>query len=155
MNNLPYINTNMKWHRRFLKLAEHIASWSKDPSSKIGAVIVDKNNRIISTGYNGFPRGVKDDERLKDRETKYKIVLHAEENAIIFSKRDLSDCVLYVSGLPPCSHCASLIIQSGIKDVYYWNDPIPERWKESMALTFDNFAQSGVILHKIEREEDD
>lgn len=140
-----------RWHKRFLRLAEFIATWSKDPSSKIGAVIVDKNRRLISAGYNGFPIGVADDDRLHDRQTKYKIVLHAEENAILFSKRDLTDCSLYVSGLPPCSHCASLIIQSGIKNVYAWKEEIPERWKESVELTLENFRQAGVELNYIEK----
>ncbi len=140
-----------KWHKRFLKLAEFIATWSKDPSSKIGAVIVDKNRRIISAGYNGFPMGVDDDSRLHDRQIKYKIVLHAEENAIMFAKRDLTDCSLYVSGLPPCSHCASLIIQSGIKNVYAWKEEVPERWKESIELMTENFKQSGVNVYYIEK----
>ena len=124
-----------EWHKRFLKLAEHIAGWSKDPSSKIGAVIVDRQNRIVSTGFNGFPVGIADDERLNDRDTKYKMVLHAEENAIIFAQRDLSECRLYVSGLPPCPHCASLIIQSGIKEVYIPLHVVPERWREAMELS--------------------
>lgn len=147
-----YILTEeLVWHKRFLSLAEHIATWSKDPSSQIGAVIVDPHKRIISMGYNGFPAGVCDDDRLHIREVKYKIVLHAEENAIIFAKRDLTGCVLYVSGLPPCSHCASLIIQSGIKEVYAWKQEIPERWKESVDLTLENFSQAGVQLQYIDR----
>lgn len=117
------------WNRRFLELASFISNWSKDPSTKVGAVIVDCNRRIISTGYNGFPIGVSDDqERLENRDFKYKAILHAEENAIMFAKKDLSRCSLYVSSLPPCSHCASLIIQSGIKNVYTWEQEIPERW---------------------------
>ena len=144
----------LKWHKRFLNLAKHISGWSKDPSSKIGAVIVDKNRRIISTGYNGFAVGVDDsEERLNDRETKYKIVLHAEENAILFSKQNLNGCSLYVSGLPPCAHCASLIIQSGVKNVYAWKQEIPERWQESVKLTEKVFEEAGVMLTYIESGE--
>ena len=136
-----------KWQKRFFDLAHLVASWSKDPSSKIGAVIVDSQNRIISTGFNGFPVGVKDtDERLGDRETKYKMVLHAEENAIMFAKQNLNGCSIYVTKMPPCSHCAALIIQSGIKFVYVPDAEIPERWRESVGLTKQMFKEAGVRI---------
>ena len=138
------------WNRRFLELASFISNWSKDTSTKVGAVIVDCNRRIISTGYNGFPIGVSDDqERLENRDFKYKAILHAEENAIMFAKKDLSRCSLYVSSLPPCSHCASLIIQSGIKNVYTWEQEIPERWQESINITKTMFKESGVSLNYV------
>ena len=149
-----FVDNELKWHKRFLKLAEHISTWSKDPSSKIGACIVDNNRRIISTGYNGFAVGVEDTkERLENRDIKYKIVLHAEENAIQFSKQNLEGCSLYVSGLPPCAHCASLIIQSGIKYVYAWEKEIPDRWKESVKLTEQIFKEAGVTLTYITSDE--
>jgi dCMP deaminase len=136
-----------KWHKRFLELAELVSTWSKDPSSKVGAVIVDKYNRIVSTGYNGFPVGVNDSkDRLDNRDVKYKMILHAEENAIMFAKQNLEGCSLYVTNLPPCSHCAALIIQSGIKNVYTPQKDIPDRWKESIALTKQMFYESGVNL---------
>lgn len=139
-------NTNI-WNYRFMDMAHLVATWSKDPSSKVGAVIVDANRRIISTGYNGLAIGVEDsNERLTNRDIKYKIILHAEENAIMFAKRDLSGCSLYVTTLPPCAHCASLIIQSGIKTVYACKSDIPERWKESYDLTTAMFNESGVKL---------
>lgn len=145
-SDLDVINDKL-WHKRFLELAELISSWSKDPSTKVGAVIVDKNRRIISTGYNGFARGVVDSEkRLGTREIKYKMVLHAEENAIMFAKQNLDGCSLYVTALPPCSHCAALIIQSGIKNVYIKNDVEPERWKESCEITRQMFKETGVNL---------
>lgn len=148
-----WAENDLKWHRRFLNLAKHISGWSKDPSSKIGAVIVDGNRRIISTGYNGFAVGVDDsEERLENRDIKYKIVLHAEENAILFSKQNLAGCSLYVSGLPPCAHCASLIIQTGISKVYAWKQDIPERWQESVALTKKIFEEAGVTLTFIEED---
>lgn len=141
---------NLKWHIRFLKLAEHISTWSKDPSSKIGACIVDNHRRIISTGYNGFAVGVDDTvERLENRDIKYKIILHAEENAINFAKQSVDGCSLYVSGLPPCAHCASLIIQSGIKNVFAWDRDIPERWRESVDLTIQLFREAGVNFYCI------
>lgn len=143
------------WNRRFLELSDFISTWSKDPSTKVGAVIVDPNRRIVSTGYNGLPIGVVDDkDRLEDREKKYKMILHAEENAIMFSRRDLSGCSLYVSSLPPCSHCASLIIQSGIKDVYVWDSVVPDRWMESLKMTETMFGEADVSLHRVSRRED-
>lgn len=147
----PEIGMEEKWNKRFLSLAEFISGWSKDPSSKIGAVIVDSKRRIVSTGYNGLPVGVADGgKRLNDRELKYKMVLHAEENAILFAMRNLEGCSLYVTKMPPCSHCAALIIQSGIKNVYVPKSDIPERWKESVSLTREMFAEAGVNLHFIE-----
>ena len=139
-------STNI-WNYRFMDMAHLVATWSKDPSSKVGAVIVDKNRRIISTGYNGLAIGVEDSiERLTNRDIKYKIILHAEENAIMFAKRDLSGCSLYVTTLPPCAHCASLIIQSGIKTVYACKSDIPDRWKDSYDLTTAMFNEAGVKL---------
>lgn len=151
--NAAYKLNELKWHKRFLELAIVIANWSKDPSSKVGAVIVDKNRRIVSTGYNGFPIGVKDlTERLDVKEIKYKMVLHAEENAIMFARRDLSDCTLYVSKIPPCSHCAGLIIQSGIKQVYVQKCEISDRWKESIEYSKIMFKEASVTLNVIDIE---
>lgn len=143
-----------KWHKRFLQMAELLSTWSKDPSTKVGAVIVDKNRRIVSTGYNGFAVGVLDTkERLDNRELKYPLTLHAEENALSFAKQDLTGCSLYVCGLPPCAHCASLIIQSGIKSVYtYELLEENERWKDSIALTKQIFEEAGVSLTFIEKD---
>ena len=77
-----------KWDRRFLELAEHISTWSKDPSTKVGCVVVGEDREIRSTGFNGFPRGIEDDaERLEDREQKYPLICHAEENAIMHAAR--------------------------------------------------------------------
>lgn len=138
------------WKLRFIKLAEFISTFSKDPSSKIGAVIVDKNNRIISTGYNGLACGVNDTKkRYNDRSLKYAMILHAEENAILFAKQDLSGCSLFVSGLPPCSHCAALIIQSGIKKVYVKDCTIPDRWLDNIKLSYQQFIEAGVEIEFI------
>ena len=103
-----------KWEQRFLALAEHVAAWSKDPSTQVGAVVADNRKRVCGLGYNGFARGVEDSAtRLGTREFKYKLVLHAEENALAFATRT-QDCTLYTWPLPPCSHCMSLAIQHGI-----------------------------------------
>lgn len=136
-----------EWKIRFIKLAEFISNWSKDPSSKVGAVIVDSNKRIVSTGYNGFAVGVKDSkERYDNRDIKYPMILHAEENAILFAKQNLEGCTLFVSGLPPCCHCSSLIIQSGIKKVCVKDCEIPERWLGNMQLAMQQFVEAGIEL---------
>jgi dCMP deaminase len=116
-----------KWNKRFLELADHISSWSKDPSTKVGAVIVDDKKRIVSVGYNGFPRGVDDaEERYNDRPLKYKLVCHAERNALDNAPISVEGCTMYVS-LMPCSECTKSIIQRGIKKLIL--GPVPEKFK--------------------------
>lgn len=136
-----------KWDKRFLELAQQIASWSKDPSRKIGAVIVGQHRQIIAQGYNGFPRGIKDEEyRYNDRETKYKYVVHAEANAIynaLANGAKLEGATLYVTGLPVCHECAKAIIQTGISRVVYDTRP-DENWKDSAELALDMFIEAGI-----------
>ena len=138
------------WHNRFLELASLISSWSKDPSTKVGAVIT-RGNRIISTGFNGPPQKVHDlQERFLDREIKFRIVLHAEINAILFAKRDLTGCTLYCTH-PPCTQCAAMIIQSGLEKVIIpWISPeFYERWKTDIDLSMKLFSEAnGVVLTK-------
>lgn len=139
------------WNDRFLKLAEHIANWSKDPSTKVGAVIVDDSRRIVSTGYNGFPRGVEDsDLRLQQREIKYEMIVHGEINAIVFANQNLHGCTLYTWPFMPCSRCAGIVIQSGIKTVVTLLNDNP-RWQESFRLTEKMFAEAGVELILLKR----
>lgn len=132
------------WNRRFLQLAELISSWSKDPSTKVGTVIT-KGNKIISLGYNGFPSKIDDDSRLLDREEKYKIIIHAERNAILFANQSLDNCTIYTYPFMPCSSCASLIIQSGISRVVSYST-IPERWKESFELSKNLLKEAKIPL---------
>lgn len=136
------------WDRRFINLAEHIAGWSKDPSTKVGAVIVDGKRRVISMGYNGFPRGLSDDGRLNYRDTKLALTLHAEANAILFAKCDLVGATIYTWPMMPCSHCASLIIQSGINRVVSIPNSNP-RWQESFALSQIIFEEAAVSLNTL------
>src|SRR5258708_26276348 len=136
-----------KWNTRFLLLAKHISAWSKDPSTKCGAVISDENRRIVSMGYNGFPMGVLDSPaRLDNRETKYKLVVHAERNALLFAKRDLSGCILYTWPILTCSQCAAMVIQSGIElvvcPVMDPSTPLHKRWEEDFFLAQDMYAES-------------
>lgn len=135
-----------KWDKRFLELAKHVSEWSKDPGTKVGAVIVDDMNRIISMGYNGFPRDIVDfKERLDDREIKLKLTLHAEENAILFANRDLTGTTIYTYPFQPCSHCSLWIVQSGIGYVVAPKSDV-ERWKDDFKLAEEILAESGVQL---------
>jgi dCMP deaminase len=125
---------NSKWDSRFMKLAREISTWSRDPSTKIGAVIVNDERRILATGYNGFPRGIEDtEERLNDREQKYPLIVHGEMNALmnaLYSGVSVKDTTLYVWGLPVCSECTKNVIQSGIKRVVItYPEHAPEKWR--------------------------
>lgn len=140
-----------KWDNFYLGMAQQAATGSKDPSTQVGAVICDKENRFVSAGFNGFPRGIKDDSRLEDREIKYKLILHAEHNAILFSYRNLSGCTVYTWPFMPCAGCAAIIIQSGIKRVVAPVDTNP-RWKESFELTQQLFKEAGVELTLLNRQ---
>ncbi len=135
-----------KWDERFIELAKLVGSWSKDPSTQVGAVIVDDDKRIVSIGFNGFPKGVKDSQkRLVDRDEKYAIIVHAEANALMFANRSVEGCTLYTWPFQPCSRCAGLIIQSGIKRVVsvIHND---DRWKKNFEISQKLFTESGIIL---------
>lgn len=109
------------WGDRYIHLAKEISTWSKDPSTKVGAVVIGNNGEVLSQGYNGFPRSIKDTpQRLKDREKKYNLVVHAEMNAIYNASLNgvsLKGSTLYVYGLPICNECAKGVIQVGIDKV--------------------------------------
>lgn len=117
----------ISWDEYFMGVAQLAAQRSKDPSTQVGCCIVDDQNRILSTGYNGFPHGCSDDEFPWNRdeslgETKYPFVVHAELNAILNNRgKSLAGAKLYV-GLFPCHECAKAIIQAGIKEVIYLSD---------------------------------
>ena len=116
----------ISWDEYFMGLAHLSALRSKDPNTQVGACIVDEDNKVVSIGYNGMPRGCDDHEMPWDREggflqTKYAYVVHAELNAILNSPRSVKNCTLYVS-LFPCNECAKAIVQSGIKKVIYESD---------------------------------
>lgn len=107
---------------KFVGVAQAMAALSKDPRTRVGAVVVDDDGNILVTGYNGFPRGVLDDpERYRDREQKLRLIAHAEANCIAQAARSgirLLGACLVVTELYPCADCAKLIIQAGIKRVY-------------------------------------
>ena len=137
-----------KWDARFIDLARHISGWSKDPSTKVGCVVVGEDREIRSTGFNGFPRGIEDDsDRLGDREQKYPLICHAEENAIMHAARigvSLKGCVAYVTW-PPCTRCTRSLIQAGIVEVVYPKDiEIPERWEQDFEMSMSMMEEAGI-----------
>ncbi|MBT7295111.1 MAG: dCMP deaminase family protein, partial [Candidatus Thioglobus sp.] len=149
------MNALDKWDKRYLGLAAEVSTWSKDPSTQVGAVTVGSKKEVLSQGFNGFPRGIDDsDERYNNRDTKYKLVVHAEMNAIYnatYSGTSLDGATLYVYGLPICSECAKGIIQVGIKKVVVEKSKELDNWNESVQLSKVMFDEAGVeliITHK-------
>jgi dCMP deaminase len=149
---------NETWDRRFLELAKHISSWSKDPSTKVGAVLVDPDTKlVVGIGYNGFARGVDDSpERLNDRPTKYKFVVHAEVNAILMAGPEAYGSTLYVWPtfyLPNiCNECCKVAIQAGVSDVVgYFPDQNMDwkRWKESIEIAQAMCDEAGVTYRGV------
>jgi dCMP deaminase len=139
-----------KWHSRYFNVAKEVASWSKDPSTQVGAVAIGTNGQILAQGFNGFPRNMKDTkERLEDREEKYKRTIHAEMNVILNAAESgisLRGATLYVYGLWPCHLCTLSIIQSGIKTVVARKADLnkAERWIDSVQRSVDYFHECGV-----------
>jgi dCMP deaminase len=149
----------MNWDARFLEVATLVGSWSKDPSTKVGAVIVGPDREILTTGFNGFSRGIEDStERLADRDTKLKLVVHAEMNAILNAARHgiaLKDTTMYVTaadavtgkiwGGPPCVRCTVETIQAGIsKIVSLPFKDVPSRWLADLEQARELLSEAGV-----------
>ena len=150
-----------KWNYRFMELALHISTWSKDPSTKVGCIVVGPDKEIRSQGYNGFPRGVDDGAAYRQiRPTKYAFYEHAERNAVynaVLIGASLRGCTLYVT-MPPCSDCARAIIQSGIKQVYFMAPPREDanvqtagNWRETISSSFEMFSEAGVQTFELDR----
>lgn len=140
-----------KWHRRFLEMSALVSAWSKDPSTKVGAVIVDQKRRVVGVGYNGFGRNVRDDGgRLECRDIKYEMTVHAEANALLNSART-EGCTIYLTH-PPCARCSALLIQAGIIGVV-WRKPDGEfaaRWGMSQALSEQQLAEAEIWIREVE-----
>lgn len=142
----------LKWDLRFLQMARLVSTWSKDPSTKVGAVIVDPDLRIVSVGFNGLAKGVADmPDRYSDRNTKYSMIVHGDMNALIFARRDLTGCTIYTHPFLPCDRCAGPIIQSGITRVVA---PLPssevsDRWGKSVDRTRAMFIEANVKFTEI------
>lgn len=141
--------SNKLWDYRFLELAETVASWSKDPSTKVGSVIVDSKRRVVSLGYNGFPRGVLDDrERYTEREVKYQFVCHAERNALDNSPTSVEGATLYAT-LFPCNECVKSIIQRGITKVVTFV-PVPgKQLLHNHQISYIMMKEAGVQIHQL------
>lgn len=144
------------WDKRFLDLAAHISTWSKDPSTQVGAVIVN-GKKVVGLGYNGFPVGVEDsEERLNNREQKYKFIVHAEMNALLMAgdKARGAKIYCYPSFCIPCicENCCKHAIQAGITEVIGYapkNDERAARWAESIATAKQMCDEAGVTYRGI------
>lgn len=140
-----------KWDQKFMTIAELIATWSKDPSTKVGCVIVDLDHNQLAGGYNGFPRNVVDDFRLEQRELKLRIIVHAEANAISSAARNghsLKNSIAYIT-LPPCAQCAALLIQTGVSKVVFKSGHTPSKWEWDWSLAKQIFDEAGVSYVEI------
>ena len=143
------------WDQYFIDLARHVATRSKDPSTQVGAVIVDPQHNVRALGYNGFPRGVADTaDRLADRELKLMLTAHAETNAVYAAARmgvSTEGCTIYLSSLPPCADCSKAIIQAGIIRVGmpYGLADVPQRWRFSVDTGYLMLTEAGVRVSSI------
>lgn len=145
------MNADEKWDRRFLSVASLVSSWSKDPSTKCGAVIVRPDKTVAGTGFNGFPKGCSDDSGLyHNRELKYERVVHAELNAILHTYENMDGYTIYTwppSFGPTCARCSAHVIQAGITRVVHAfseGADINSRWKESLEIGLQMYSEADV-----------
>lgn len=137
----------ISWRSYWLEEAKLKSKPSKDPSTVVGCIVIGSDNQILSSGFNGFPRGISDKmERYTNRDVKIDMIIHGEMNAICNATRtgtSLKDSTFYVYGLPVCSQCANMIIQVGVKEVVSLGN-INERWIDSTKKTFQKFEEVGI-----------
>ena len=138
-----------KWDDRFIRIADEVASWSKDPGTKVGAVLV-LDRRIVPTGYNGFPQGILDSpQRYEDRATKLAYTVHAEVNAILNAAKNgatTNGSTLYVT-FSPCVSCATSVVQAGVSTVVCpCVSTAPERWRDSFQLGQNLLKEANVEI---------
>jgi dCMP deaminase len=146
-----------KWNRHYLDLVDHVAEWSEDRSTKIGAVLV-KNNRVVAVGYNGMPTGVNDDlNERHERPTKYYYFEHAERNVIYTAARNgivTEGATLYTTGVP-CADCARGVIQAGISDIVVWKKGSglegTNRWADSIQAGETMLHEADVAIWEVEK----
>lgn len=144
MSSNPFLD---HWDARFLRIAEEVRSWSKDPGTTVGCVLV-KDRRILATGYNGFPASLSDQLPLyEDRDYKLAVVVHAEKNALFNAAKNganTESCTAYVT-FPPCSQCAAALIQAGVSLVVCPNPATsPDRWRANFKIASDILSEAGV-----------
>jgi dCMP deaminase len=141
------------WNQRYFDLARHVAEWSKDPSTKVGCVIVSPSNEIRSIGYNGFPRSIEDTPERLIRPEKYSWIEHAERNAIYAAARagaPLGGCKMYTDWFP-CVDCSRAIVQVGIKELYCREpDWANEQWGESFRISRSMLQEANITTHYLE-----
>jgi dCMP deaminase len=147
---VPTVPSN--WDQRMLHMARQVAAWSKDPSTKVGAVAV-RDRRILATGFNGLPAGVVDaPERMSNRELKLAMTVHAEQNCVAFAARSgvcMAGSTVYIWPLPPCSHCGAILIQADVTRVVVPDFPEPILWADSFQLARLMFSEASVVLERI------
>ena len=152
MQNLKPPRAPKYWDQRFLVLASHIAGWSKDPSTKVGAIAV-RDRRILAQGFNGLPVGITDsDARLQDRDTRLSMTVHAEMNCVAFAAKSvvcLAGSTMYIWPLMTCSNCASVLIQADINKIVVPDFVEPIRWQESFDRAREMFIEAGIAVHRI------
>jgi dCMP deaminase len=151
LKNFSKTTMKNKWEKRFIEMARLVSGWSKDPSTKVGAVIVRPDKTIASVGYNGIARGVKDeDRRIQNREQKLLYTVHAEQNAVLSAKEPLNGYSLYIWNIHPCAQCAASIIQTGIRNVFLpvngKNEKVNQRWVDSFEAAEIMFREAKVKL---------
>lgn len=142
-----------KWDVRFIDLAKTVSKWSKDPSTKIGAVIVGPDNGVISVGFNGFPKGMPDDMSLyNNRDEKYSRTVHGEVNALIFASRPIPpQSILYTYPLMSCERCVVQMLQAGIRRFVapIATDEHLARWGEAFDKTRKYISECGGTLEEV------
>lgn len=145
------VSNEEKWDHRFMDMAKLVSTWSKDPSTKVGSVIVRPDRSVVSLGFNGFPMKCGDSPDVYgNREEKLKRVLHAEVNAILLARTDVTGYTMYVyppAVGPSCNRCAVAIIQSGISRVIHYkkqDNDFNSRWSEPCLLGLSLFEEAGV-----------
>jgi dCMP deaminase len=142
------------WDIFYLNMAKYVATKSKDPSTKTGAVIIRSDGTPASFGFNGFPRGMSDSPELyADREKKYSRVVHCEMNAMIFARQDLNGGTLYTWPFASCDRCAVCMIQAGIKRfVYPAMPPEKQQWAASLDTATSYMREAGCEVVEIPAE---
>lgn len=142
----------LKWDRRFMQIAYLTASWSKDPNTKVGCVVIDSDFNQLSGGFNGLPRGIADSpDRLANRDIKLLYIVHAEANAVAAAARNghsLKGATCYVTRRP-CCQCASLLIQAGVAVVVVPNRTDEKRWLENVEAAERVLVEAGVTYRRV------
>jgi dCMP deaminase len=141
-----------QWCDRFMRLADEVASWSKDPKGGVGAVLVDDRKRVVGVGFNGFPDRIPDDPALlADQEAKLPRMIHAEMNAVLNAVAPVHGATMFTT-LAPCAECAKLLIQAGVVAVY--RRPHPETrhqsWAESFRIAETILREAGVEVGTVD-----